>query len=65
VEINSRVEVLKMLNAAVANATAGEIHRAVDFLRFAREVRVTKHQIRRKSRKAAAIKNRHYNVRTN
>lgn len=54
---------MKMLSAAVSNATAGEIHRAVEFLRFAREVRVGKHQIRRKGRRTAAQKNRYYNVR--
>jgi len=63
VEINSRVEVMKMLNAAVSNATAGEIQRAVQFLEFARQVRIGKHQLRRGSRRAAAKKNRFYNVR--
>lgn len=63
-EINSRDEVLKMLRAALTTATAGEIQRAVEFLRFARQVRTGKHRLRRGSRRAALEKNRHYNVRS-
>ena len=48
--VDPRVEVLKMLNRAVSHATAGEIHRAVNFLMQAREVRVGKHDLRRRSR---------------
>ena len=35
-----------MLNAAVSEATAGEIHRAADFLKAARMVRLGKRQLR-------------------
>ena len=35
-----------MLNGAVSEATAGELHRAVDFLRAARKVRLGKRQLR-------------------
>jgi len=35
-----------MLNVAVSEATAGEIHRAADFLKAARKVRLGKRQIR-------------------
>jgi len=45
-----RAEVINKLRTAVSQATAGEIHRAVDFLAFAREVRVGKHDLRRKGR---------------
>ena len=38
-----------MLNAAVSEATAGEIHRAADFLKAARRVRLGKRQIRSSS----------------
>ena len=48
--LDPRTEVLKMLNGAVSHATAGEIHRAVDFLRQARAIRVGKHDLRRRSR---------------
>lgn len=37
---------MKMLNGAVSEATAGEIHRAVDFLKAARKVRLGKRQLR-------------------
>ena len=63
-EINSRDEVIKMLRVAVSTATASEIHRAVEFLRFARQVRTGKHQLRRGSRARARSRNRNYNVRT-
>ena len=43
---NPRAEVMKMLNGAVSEATAGEIHRAVDFLKAARKVRLGKRQLR-------------------
>ena len=39
-----------MLNGAVSHATAGEIHRAVQFLQEARKIRVGKHDLRRRSR---------------
>ena len=45
-----RSEVINKLRTAVSQATAGEIHRAVEFLAFAREVRVGKHDLRRKGR---------------
>jgi hypothetical protein len=45
-----RSEVINKLRLAVSQATAGEIHRAVEFLAFAREVRVGKHDLRRKGR---------------
>jgi hypothetical protein len=64
VEINSRDEVLKMLRAAVTTATAGELQRAVEFLRFARQVRTGKHQLRRGSRGRAHARNKFHNVRT-
>ena len=47
---NPRAEILRRLNGAVGEATAGEIHRAVEFLRFARQVRVGKREIRRQPR---------------
>ena len=39
-----------MLNGAVSHATAGEIQRAVQFLQQARQIRVGKHDLRRRSR---------------
>ena len=48
--LDPRVEVLRMLNGAVSHATAGEIHRAVQFLQEARKIRVGKHDLRRRSR---------------
>ena len=39
-----------MLNTAVSEATAGEIHRAADFLSAARKIRLGKRQIRNKWR---------------
>lgn len=45
-----RAEVINKLRTAVSGATAGEIHRAVEFLQFARQVRVGKHDLRRKGR---------------
>ena len=39
-----------MLNGAVSHATAGEIQRAVQFLEQARQIRVGKHDLRRRSR---------------
>ena len=35
---------------AVSTATTGELHRALDFLQFARTVRVDKHDLRQKGR---------------
>jgi hypothetical protein len=52
-----------MLSSAVSNATAGEIQRAVEFLLFARSVRIGKHDLRRKGRRSAALKNRDHNKR--
>ena len=40
--LSPRAEVLRMLNVAVSEATAGEIHRAADFLKAARKVRLGK-----------------------
>jgi len=45
-----RAETLRRLSSAVSLATAGEIYRALEFLQFAREVRIGKHDLRRKSR---------------
>ena len=50
IAVDIRAEVINKLRTAVSQATAGEIHRAVDFLAFAREVRVGKHDLRRKGR---------------
>ena len=54
--LSPRAEVLRMLNTAVSEATAGEIHRAADFLAAARKIRLGKRQIRNKWRgKAGTI----------
>ena len=54
--LSPRAEVLRMLNTAVSEATAGEIHRAADFLEAARKIRLGKRQIRSKWRgKAGTI----------
>jgi len=52
-----------MLSAAVSQATAGELHRAVEFLEFARSVRIGKHDLRNRSRKAAQTRHRDWNQR--
>ena len=44
---------MQRLRVAVSTATNGELHRALDFLQFARNVRVGKHDLRRKSRTEA------------
>ena len=49
-----RAEILRRLSSAVTVATAGEIQRAVEFLAFAREVRVGKHDLRRMGRRRQA-----------
>lgn len=49
-----RDEVMKRLARAVSTATAGELHRAADFLEFARNVRIGKHDLRRDSRRRQA-----------
>ena len=41
---------MQQLRMAVSTATTGELHRALDFLQFARTVRVGKHDLRRKGR---------------
>jgi len=46
VSLSPRAEVLRMLNTAVSEATAGEILRAADFLAAARKIRLGKRQIR-------------------
>ena len=45
-----RQESLRRLSAAVSNATAGELIRAEQMLKFARDVRTGKHDLRRKGR---------------
>lgn len=60
---SSRAEVLRMLSAAISQATAGELHRAVEFLEFARSVRIGKHDLRNRSRKAAQTRHRDSNQR--
>ena len=52
--LSPRAEVMRMLNVAVSEATAGEIHRAADFLKAARKVRLGKRQIRTTWRGKAA-----------
>ena len=41
---------MQRLRMAVSTATTGELHRALDFLQFARTVRVGKHDLRQKGR---------------
>ena len=48
---------MRMLNVAVSEATAGEIHRAADFLKAARKVRLGKRQIRTNWRGKTASRN--------
>ena len=45
-----RSEIMQRLRMAVSTATTGELHRALDFLQFARTVRVGKHDLRQKGR---------------
>ena len=47
---NPRTQVLRLINEALSTATAGEIHRAAKFLEQAREVRMGKTDLRRRSR---------------
>ena len=47
---NPRTQVLRLLNEALSTATAGEIQRAAKFLEQAREVRMGKTDLRRRSR---------------
>ena len=48
--LSPRAEVLRKLNTAVSEATAGELLRAADFLSAARKIRLGKRQIRNKWR---------------
>jgi len=50
--LDPRAEVLRELRGVISHATAGEIQRAVEFLKFARMVRVGKHDLRHRSRVA-------------
>jgi len=49
----ARAEIMQRLRMAVSTATTGELHRALDFLQFARTVRVGKHDLRRQGRTSA------------
>tara|TARA_B100000287_G_C20240665_1_gene625958 strand:- start:271 stop:462 length:192 start_codon:yes stop_codon:yes gene_type:complete len=50
-EESPRTAVLRMLRKSVSLATAGEIHRAVDFLEGARKIRKGKSKFRTTKRK--------------
>ena len=50
-EESPRAIVLRMLRKSVSLATAGEIHRAVDFLEGARKIRKGKSKFRNAKRK--------------
>ena len=51
---NIRQKVMEKMNKAIINATTGELHRAVDFLEFAKKVRDGKKGNRSKARKESA-----------
>jgi hypothetical protein len=51
--VHLRQEALAKLRAAVSFATAGELHRAADFLDFAREVRSGKRRLRSSTKNQA------------
>lgn len=53
-----RREALNKLRSAVSFATAGELHRAAEFLDFAREVRSGKRRLRSSTKAAARQRSR-------
>jgi len=56
----ARAEIMQRLRMAVSTATTGELHRALDFLQFARTVRVGKHDLRRQGRTQRARSKNYY-----